>query len=141
MLNELAQEINTNAHRKGFYDNDKALEKLLIGEVRIATLKALATQKLALVITEISEAIEALRNSHVADLDLLEGIKDNAIENVLRFTNTFEFYVKDTLEDEIADSIIRLLDFCYQHDINIDEHIKLKMLYNETRDYKHGKEF
>lgn len=39
---------------------------------------------------------------------------------------------------EIADTIIRLLDFCGQWDVNIEKAIVEKMKYNEKRPYRHG---
>jgi len=48
-------------------------------------------------------------------------------------------YVKDTFEDELADTIIRILDLCGYLGIDIDEHINLKMAYNRERPYKHNK--
>lgn len=48
--------------------------------------------------------------------------------------------VKDTLEDEMADSIIRALDMCGYLNIDIQAHVEAKMRYNSTRGYKHGKE-
>ena len=48
----------------------------------------------------------------------------------------FEENVKDTFEDELADSIIRLLDLSAMLDIDIEFHITQKMRYNKTRGYK-----
>lgn len=46
--------------------------------------------------------------------------------------------MKDTFEDEIADSIIRLLDLCGKNNIDIEAHIQAKMDYNATRGFKYG---
>ena len=40
---------------------------------------------------------------------------------------------------EMADVIIRALDFCAGYEIDIEEAIKLKMEYNKGRPYMHGK--
>lgn len=42
---------------------------------------------------------------------------------------------------EIADCILRLLSYCGHKGYNIEEAINIKMKYNETRPYKHGKKF
>jgi NTP pyrophosphatase (non-canonical NTP hydrolase) len=55
--------------------------------------------------------------------------------------NQFKAVVKDTFEDEIADTIIRLFDLCGWLGIDIHKHIMLKLNYNSTRPYKHGKAF
>lgn len=39
---------------------------------------------------------------------------------------------------EIADAFIRLADLCGYLNIDIDTEVKLKMAYNETRSYRHG---
>jgi hypothetical protein len=40
---------------------------------------------------------------------------------------------------EMADVIIRVLDFCGKHDIDIERAVNEKMAYNKTRPFKHGK--
>jgi NTP pyrophosphatase (non-canonical NTP hydrolase) len=39
---------------------------------------------------------------------------------------------------ELADCIIRILDFCGKEKIDIDKAIKLKNEYNKKRSYRHG---
>lgn len=40
---------------------------------------------------------------------------------------------------ELADAIIRIADWCGHRGWNLEEAIKAKMAFNETRPYKHGK--
>lgn len=40
---------------------------------------------------------------------------------------------------EIADAIIRLADYCGRNGWDLEEAVNLKMQYNKTRPYKHGK--
>ena len=64
---------------------------------------------LMLVIGEIGEMVEADRKSRRVKLH------GDDLDNTLRFNDfapTFEHFVKDTLEDELADVVIRLCDFC-----------------------------
>lgn len=62
-----------------------------------------------LVLSEIGEMVEADRKNIRVRFPI------DSLENMLRFndyTMAFDSYVKDTLEDEMADVVIRLCDFC-----------------------------
>jgi NTP pyrophosphatase (non-canonical NTP hydrolase) len=91
------------------------------------------TQRLMLSISEISEAFEAYRKDRRASKVNFELCADND-----EFKYLFEKEIKDTLEDEMADAIIRLVAFCGENDIDIEKHIQLKMKYNHLRGYKFG---
>ncbi len=43
--------------------------------------------------------------------------------------------------EEMADVVIRVMDFCEGEDINLGSAIVSKMSFNATRPYKHGKKF
>ena len=113
-LNKLSKELNKFQIDAGFTDSN-------------------ITQRLMLVVSEISEAFEAYRKDHRATKVNFELCATDE-----EFKNIFEKEVKDTLEDEMADSIIRLIAFCGENDINIEKHIQLKMKYNELRGHKFG---
>lgn len=115
-LQELQNEIHDNAVKKGFWE-----EPYNLGE------------KMMLIVTEVSEMCEAHRKNRRCTL--IHGL-EYATEN---FKLYFETSIKDTLEDEMADAIIRLLDMAKKLDIPIEEHIRAKMRYNRLRPYKHGK--
>jgi len=69
-----------------------------------------------LVLSEIGEMVEADRKSRRVKLH------GDALDNTLRFNDfvpTFEHLVKDTMEDELTDVVIRLLDFCGKRGISI----------------------
>lgn len=69
-----------------------------------------------LVLSEIGEMVEADRKSRRVKLH------GDALDNTLRFNDfvpTFEAFVKDTMEDELADVVIRLLDFCGKRGISL----------------------
>ncbi len=72
---------------------------------------------LMLVVTEIAEAMEAYR------------VGNPRSEKIPGFSK---------LEEELADAIIRILDYAEGESLRIDEAIGAKMAYNETRPYRHG---
>ena len=119
-LNQLRDEIHEYAISKGFWDKERETGTLLM-----------------LCVSELAEAMEADRNVLYADLELIEKDKENFID----FKWSFENSIKDTFEDELADTIIRILDLCGAKGIDIEKHIELKMKYNATRERMHGKKY
>ena len=119
-LNKLSKEIHDNAVAKGFYDKPKEVGTLLM-----------------LAVSELSEALEADRKSRKAP----EGARHLLEYQGRMFEELFEEGVKDTFEDEMADTIIRVLDMCGYLGIDIESHVEAKMRYNSTREAKHGKRY
>ena len=112
-MNELAKQIHEYAKAKGFWDNPRDTGTLLM-----------------LIVSELAEAMEADRNGRIANID--------KFHKAIVLDDIFEASIKDTFEDEMADTIIRILDLCAAKGIDIDRHIELKMKYNATRSYRHG---
>lgn len=119
-LNQLRDEIHEYAINKGFWDKERETGTLLM-----------------LCVSELAEAMEADRKDRYADLELIEKDKEDFID----FKWSFENSIKDTFEDELADTILRILDLCGAKGIDIEKHIELKMKYNATRERMHGKKY
>ncbi len=75
--------------------------------------------KIALMHSELSEALEADRKSLNA-------------EHIPGFTG---------VEEELADVIIRVLDFAGHHQLRLGEALSAKIAYNLTRPFKHSKAY
>lgn len=119
-INQLSRQIFQSNKEKGFWS-----EKPNIAE------------KLMLIVTEISEAVEADRADRYAKKESFQSIENKNVP----FETKFKDFIKDSFEDEIADSIIRLLDLCGGLHIDIEFHVKQKLEFNKTRTNKHGKKY
>jgi len=53
----------------------------------------------------------------------------------------YEELIKGTVEEEIADAVIRLVELAATYNIDLDWHVAAKMAYNEKREYRHGKKY
>jgi NTP pyrophosphatase (non-canonical NTP hydrolase) len=91
-------------------------------------------EMLMLIVSELSEALEAHRKGIFAKSDMYDWCYEEEY-----FPEWFKSEVKDTFEDEIADTFIRLFDLCEYLNIDIEKHIEAKIEYNKTRGHKHGK--
>lgn len=89
---ELAKEIHANAVAKGFWDEQLSDRHFLM-----------------LAITELSEAVEAHRKERWANREAYQQRMSSNLDNLDK-RQGFEMYIKDTVEDELADAYIRLLD-------------------------------
>lgn len=122
-LNDLAKKVHELNVAKGFYDEQPSKDRQIM-----------------LVVSELSEAYESVRKGRKANKDFVDVVTESN-NYMMCIKEDFELFVKDTEEDEIADAVIRLLDYCGNRGINLDAHINLKLAYNQLRPYKHGKQF
>ena len=104
-FNKVSKDVCDNAKLKGFWDNDKV---------------ANCGTKIALMHSELSEALEALRIGNKPD------------EHIPEFLN---------IEVELADTIIRIMDYAYFNNYKVGAAIIAKSEYNKNRPIKHGKNF
>lgn len=77
-------------------------------------------EKLCLIHSEISECLDALRHGNPPD------------NHIPEFSG---------VEAELADAVIRIMDFAYHKKLKLAEAIITKHEYNKTRPYKHNKKF
>ena len=125
VLNYFRDNIYSANVKKGFHDKSIDTGTLLM-----------------LIVSELSEALEADRIGKYADKDALRKcLSDIDNDKQQDFVELFSMSIKDSFEDEIADAIIRLFDLCGAYKINIAAHIKAKLYYNTTRPNKHGKNY
>lgn len=100
---DMSRQVHHNAKDKGFWDKDRN-----VGEM------------LALIHSEISEALEAFRSGNPPD------------EKVPGFSS---------FEVELADAVIRIMDLAFARDFSLAAAIVAKAEYNKTRIRMHGKTF
>lgn len=97
-MNEFAKLIHEGNASRGFWENPNSIKKCAL-----------------LALGELCEAVEGDRNNNwctPADL-----------ESYIQGHSPFEGAIKDTVQDEFADVIIRIYDYAYYYKLNLDEPI------------------
>lgn len=122
-LNELAKEIHENAVAHGFWDEDRPLSEVLM-----------------LIVSELAEALEEARagdkmNGRISCMHYYSG------EGYVSSVPTNCCKKPEGIVVEVADALIRILDWCGHEGIDIEGIVREKHEYNKTRPYKHGKKF
>lgn len=90
--------------------------------------------EVALVHSEMSEALEAYR-IHGFDRWVAGDNGDVIVEAGKWYPENMK---PEGVASEFADTLIRMLHYCYVHNINLGMEFLAKMRYNETREIRHG---
>lgn len=135
-LNELARDVHENAVAHGWWETEREFGTII-----------------ALCHSELSEALEEHRSgrpmiycgSESADCEILangEQVTTEIINGEEYVTPCVvcnsEHKKPEGVAVELADCIIRILDYCGHAGIDIEEAIRIKNEYNKTRPYRHG---
>jgi NTP pyrophosphatase (non-canonical NTP hydrolase) len=102
-ISDLIKESHKTAISKGFWEKERNKGELI-----------------ALMHSELSEALEALRHGNPPS------------EHIPEFT---------AIEEEFSDLLIRVCDMCGAFDLRLEEALEAKLLFNKGRERLHGKQF
>lgn len=128
-LNDLVDKVHKTARSKGWWeDGERSLSEIVV-----------------LAHSELSEAIEAARSGlpEIALLDKDTGKIVSTSETMLLLRAGISKadtarYKPEGIAVELADCMIRIMDYFGFKEWDLEAVIKLKMSYNETRPHKHG---
>ena len=161
-LRRLQSRIGKANALKGFHDHGNQVRETVERDYHEGTIQALRdhrTSRVALIITEASELIDEIRNGReFGEVYYSGGLACSSGDKCAQGCKMDEWEPVDVLGNprkpegplsELADVIIRALDLGYEEhdessrhgDIDLIDMIFLKLAYNATRPYKHGKKF
>lgn len=110
-ITELITDAHETATSKGWWEDRDPVEKI--------------PEQIALMHSELSEALEEYRNGNMEHLE-----------------PPYTYYQSDGKPEgfgiELADCMIRIFDTCGALGIDLNECLRDKMAYNETRSHRHG---
>lgn len=139
-VKELVTQSYENSAAHGFWESERTDETI--------------PSKLALIHSEISEALESFRDPNADEMvkvpiDLLERLISHAEKlddddecNAVRDSRVLVEKWKAKPKGfavELADAFIRLADLCGAEGIDIEQYIRTKHTYNIGREHRHGR--
>jgi len=126
-INQLRDEIHQNAVEHGWWEEERTFGDII-----------------ALCHSELSEALEEYRNAksilyyQCEYYDTRTKCPDQYDGCQYGENDGCNLRKPEGIVIELADTIIRILDYCGYAGIDIEEAIRIKHEYNKTRPYKHG---
>lgn len=122
-IKEWQEIIHAWAFKKGWWEDATLADGAggLPLDIRLRAHRAVVAEKLLLIVSEVSEATEEMRNG-----------------------NPFTAFVQigngkpEGFAIELADAAIRILDLCAACGIDLNEMIRIKHNYNVNRPHRHG---
>jgi NTP pyrophosphatase (non-canonical NTP hydrolase) len=143
-LNDLSNNIHKQNVKKGFYEDYEDIKNAIYrsGDDQLipAFEQTFSAQRYALIHSEATEALEAMRSNKLLDDRINGEWKEGLLKDDDKtFQGLFQHMVKDTQEDELADVLIRVLDYAAFKGIDLDFHVEAKLRYNALRPHKHNK--
>ena len=122
-LNDLGEKALATAQSKGFMS--KPNEDL--------------PRQLLMMVSEIAEACEADRGDKFTDVEINDLLSNPPSElSDTEFMKFYEEHVKGKFEEELADLLIRNIQYSAYRKLDLDAHVAAKMRYNSLRPHKHG---
>lgn len=116
-----AQEVHENAVAHGWWDEPRTVPEILM-----------------LCVSELSEGLEEYRDNKPLIYTACPGLPLCAEDEAAPSCNDCPPPKPEGLAIELADCIIRILDYCGHAGIDIGAAIHMKHEYNKTRPYRHG---
>ena len=120
-INEIQKEIHKNAKEHGWWDEERTFGDII-----------------ALCHSELSEALEEYRDGNKIRPGEPAPMIYYSGGGYVATSTTLTCKKPEGIAVELADCIIRILDYCGHAGIDIAEAISIKHEYNKTRPYKHG---
>lgn len=139
-MNKLAESIYRTAEEHGWWE---PYEVELKGGTFDLALHRPFGEIIALIHSEASEGLEEYRKGrgytdfvYQCECDPTRSTETSTFKAGL--SHATPYHKPLGIPSEMADIIIRVLDFCGKYNVDIDRAMHEKMLYNNSRPYRHG---